>query len=151
MHPESLKILLVIGLHRDWAVRQWDVFATYLQALLEHDVYITDVNEEGETEYWKLLYGLKQAGHEWFKTLCEILGAFGMYQGIGDEGTYTTKRHDLIIGTHVDDLIGIAPMEEDLDNAEEAMEERVELDKRGTPSNMLGMELHWSKGRVTLT
>jgi len=27
----------------------------------------------------------------------------------------------------------------------------VELDKRGRPSNMLGMELHWSKGQVILT
>lgn len=77
---ETLELLLVIGLHRDWAVRQWDVVAAYLQALLEHDVYITDINEEGEVEYWKLdkaLYGLKQAGHEWFKTLCEILETFG--------------------------------------------------------------------------
>ena len=54
MRPETLKILLVIALHREWAVRQWDVVAAYLQALLKHDVYITDVNERGETEYWKL-------------------------------------------------------------------------------------------------
>jgi len=30
------------------------------------------------------------------------------------------------------------------------MEEDVELDKRGQPSNMLGIELHWSKGQVIL-
>jgi len=54
MRPETLKILLVIAQHRDWAIRQWDVVAAYLQALLQHDVYITDINEDGETEYWKL-------------------------------------------------------------------------------------------------
>jgi len=27
MRPETLKILLVIALHRDWAIRQWDVVA----------------------------------------------------------------------------------------------------------------------------
>ena len=73
--------------------------AAYLQALLEHYVYITDINEEGETEYWKwdkALYGLKQAGHEWFKTLCDILGTFGMHRCIGDEGTYTSGNHHLL-------------------------------------------------------
>jgi len=134
---ETLKILLVIALHRDWAVRQWDVVAAYLQALLQHDVYITDINEDGETEYWKLnkaLYGLKQAGHEWFKTLSQILSTFGMHQCISDEGTYTNitiqpTKAPIIISTHVDDLIGIAPTEKDLDNAEKAIEQRVELDK----------------------
>jgi len=67
MRPETLKILLVIALYQDWAIQQWDVVAAYLQALLKHDIYVTDINEQGETEFWKLdkaLYGLKQAGHE---------------------------------------------------------------------------------------
>jgi len=152
MRPETLKILLVIALHRDWAIRQWDVVAAYLQALLKHDIYITDVNEQGETEYWKLdkaLYGLKQAGHEWFKRLCEILETTGLRRCIGDKGTYRSKN--LILGTHVDDLLGIAPLEKDLDDLEGGLEKYVELDKRGKPSNMLGMELHWSKEEVVLT
>ena len=121
--------------------------AAYLQALLEHDVYITDINEE---EYWKLdkaLYALKQAGHEWFKTLCNILS---MHQCIGDEGTYTSRNYQLFIDTHVNDLIGIAPTENDLDNAENPVERRVELGKRGKPTNMLGVELHWSDRKVVL-
>jgi len=76
MRPETLKILLVIALHRGWVIRQWDVVAAYLQATLDYDVYVSDINEQGEVEYWKLnkaLYGLKQAGHEWFKTLQKIL------------------------------------------------------------------------------
>ena len=134
--------------------------AAYLQALLKHDVYIIDINKEGETKCWKLdkvLYGLKQVGHEWFKTLYEILSTLGMHQCIGDEGTYTnittkvTSTPPDIIGTHGDDLIGITPMEQDLATVEKAMEKRVELDKRGKPSNMLGMELHWSEETVILT
>ena len=76
MRPETFKILLVIAFHRDWAIRQWDVVVAYLQALLKHDVYVTDINEDGEVEYWKFdkaLHGLKQACHEWFKTLCDIM------------------------------------------------------------------------------
>jgi len=67
IRPETFKILLVKALYREWAVRQWDVIAAYLKALLKHNVYITDINKAGETEFWKVdkaLYGLKQAGHE---------------------------------------------------------------------------------------
>lgn len=67
MQPETVKIVLIIAIYRTWEIRQCDVIAAYLQAELHHDVYISDVNEEGEIEYWKLnkaLCGLKQGGHE---------------------------------------------------------------------------------------
>ena len=52
-----------------WTVCQWDVKAAYLQADLDpaHQIYIQNINQSGQTEYWKLhkaLYGLKQAGHK---------------------------------------------------------------------------------------
>jgi len=56
MHPETLKILLVIAMGNP-------PMAAYLQALLYYDVYVSDINEKEEVEYWKLnkaLYGLKQ-------------------------------------------------------------------------------------------
>ena len=69
--------------------------AAYLQALLHHDVYISDIKEQREVEYGKLkkvLYGLEQAGHECFKTLGQILATAGLHQCIGDEGTYTNQN-----------------------------------------------------------
>jgi len=51
MRPETFKMLLVIALYRKWTIRQLDVVAAYLQAPLHHEVYISDVNENGETEY----------------------------------------------------------------------------------------------------
>ena len=147
-------MLLVIALHRGWEIRQWDVVAAYLQAVLQHDVYISDINEQGKIEYWKLnkaLYGLKQAGHEWYKMLQKILKAIGITQCIGDEGAYTSKNGNILIGTHVDDLIGIAPYGKDLDTIETNCEKTVELEKRGKPAKMLGMELMWGTDHVVLT
>ena len=154
MRPETLKILLIVALYREWEVRQWDVIAAYLQAQLHHDVYISDINEEGEVEYWKLnkaLYGLKQAGHEWYKTLERILNIAGLKQCTGDEGTYAAPQGHPIVGTHVDDLIGIAPSTKDLDRLEQSIEDTVELDKRGKPRKMLGMEITWKKNCAILT
>ena len=151
MLPESLKILLVIALHRGWEVKQWDVVAAYLPAQLHHDVYISDTNEEGETEYWKLnkaLYVLKQASHEWYKTLERMLEIAGLKQCVGDEGRYTNGQ--AIVGTHVDNLIAIAPPGI-LDPIERSIEKSVELDKRGQPQKMLAMKLTWKKDEVVLT
>ena len=60
---------------------------------------------------------------------------------MGDEGCYVEKG---IIGTHVDDLLGIGPSKT-LDQVEENMSKSVKLDKRGKPRKMLGIEIEWRK------
>ena len=128
--------------------------AAYLQAPLNHDVYVQDINEKGETEYWKLhkaLYGLKQAGHEWYNTMRNIMvTTANLKQSIGDPGCFY-KNTGLILSTHVDDMIAIAQTEEELDNLERAIESQVELDKLGILKKLLGMELTWEEDSVKLT
>jgi len=41
-----------------------------------------------------------------------------MQQCIGDEGTYVNTKEQVIVRTHVDDLLGIAPTKAPLDQAE---------------------------------
>ena len=150
---ETWRILLVLTVQNNLAIRQWDVKAAYLQAPLNHDIYVQDINEKGETEYWKLhkaLYGLKQAGHEWYNTMRSIMTTTArLTQSIGDPGCFY-NNNGLILSTHVDDMIAIAKNEEELDQLEKAIETHVELDKLGIPKKLLGMELTWEKG-VKLT
>ena len=149
---ETWRILLVLAVQNNWAIRQWDVKAAYLQAPLTHEVYIQDTNEKGETEYWRLnkaLYGLKQAGHKWYKTMKTIMQQIGLQQSIGDPGCF--YKNELIISTHVDDMMAVAPTEQHLNDIEIAIEDHVELDKLGIPKKLLGMELTWTKGMVKLT
>ena len=80
-------------------------------------------------------------GHEWFKTLQKILQLVGLKQYIRDKGTYTSSNGQLIIGSHVNDLLGIVPTQTDLDKIEQSVEQHVKLDKRGKPLKLLGMEL----------
>ena len=44
--------------------------------------------------------------------------------------------------TYGDDLVGIAPNDSDLDAVEEVVGKHVELEKRGWPAKLLGMECH---------
>ena len=151
---ETWRILLVLAVQNNWAIRQWDVKAAYLQAPLTHEVYVQDINEKGQTEYWRLnkaLYGLKQAGHEWYKTMKKIMTQVGLQQSIGDPGCFYNQETGLIISTHVDDMMAVAPTEDQLNDIEIAIEHHVELEKLGIPRKLLGMELTWTKGMVKLT
>ena len=149
---ETWRILLVLAVQNKWAVRQWDVKTAYLQAPLTHEVYVQDVNEKGEIKSWRLnkaLYGLKQAGHEWYKTMKRIMTQTGLQQSIGDPGCF--YKDGLIISTHVDDMMAVAPTKTQLENIELAIEQHVELDKLGIPKKLLGMELTWDERSVKLT
>ena len=60
-----------------------------------HEIYVTDVNEEGDIEYWllhKALYELKQSRHKWYNMLSKILEHIGYNQGIGDETCFTAIK-----------------------------------------------------------
>ena len=155
---ESWRILLTIAINtQEWTVLQWDVKAAYLQANLTHDIYVKDVSETGQTEYWKLhkaLYGLKQAGHEWYNKLKTIMAKAGYTQCVGDPGCFYAMTNEnilkVIISTHVDDMVGYGTLEA-LEAFEKAVDAEVELDQLGTPTKLLGMELTWEKGSVKLT
>ena len=80
--------------------------------------------------------------------LISILAEIGFDQCIADEGCFVLSkkeenmdgRKDCIIRTHVDDMLAIG-LPAALDKAETGIEDTVELDKRGKPESMLGMEL----------
>ena len=151
---ESWRILLTLAINHGWSVAQWDVIAAYLQADLQHEIYVKDLTETGQLEYWKLhkvLYRLKQAGHEWYNRLRSIMANAGLDQCVGDPGCFRSPKGDLTICTHVDDMAGYGTPEA-LEAFEKTVESEVELDKLGKPTKLLGMELTWNKhGSVKLT
>jgi hypothetical protein len=155
MRPETWRLLLLIAMHMNWDIKQWDVVGAYLTADLQHNnVYIKDESENGEIEYWhlhKALYGLKQAGHEWYEKLRKLLRRSNFTQCLGDEGTFHQNGNQ-ILGTHVDDFLAIGPKGL-LTLTKQAIEQHVDLEDKGRPRKMLGMEMKWNDDgtEVTLT
>ena len=132
---ESWRVLLTLAINHKWAGIQWDVKAAYLQADLdpEHQIYVKDLTESGETQYWKLhkaLYGLKQAGYQWYNHLQSIMTNAGLTQCIGDPGCFKSPNGDLIISTHVDDMARYGTLAA-LKAFEKTVELEVELEKLG--------------------
>ena len=145
---ESWRVLLAIAINTPgWTVMQWDVKAAYLQADLDlkHQIYVKDLTESGETEYWKLhkaLYSLKQAGHQWYNRMRSIMIQTGYTQCVGDPRCFQSTN--IIISTHVDDMAGYGTPAA-LSTFEKAVEQEVELEKLGKPTKLLGMELTWTE------
>ena len=73
----------------------------------------------------------------------KIMTQAGLQQSIGDPGCF--HKNGLIISTHVDDMMAVAPTENQLNNIEKAIEHHVELDKLGIPQKLFRMELTWTK------
>jgi hypothetical protein len=91
--------------------------------------------------------------------LGESMAKAGLQRCIADEGVFISTLNftlppssELAIGLWVDDLIGIAPTNEALVKIEASIEKYVELEKRGKPKKVLGMEVNWVSGHeIVLT
>ena len=111
-------MLLGIAVQKDWEIRQVDVKTAYLYGDLDEDIYMEPPEGYELEKGWvwhlkKAVYGLKQAGRQWYKKLKEVLTEFSMTQVIGDPNTFVAhkvvngKRCTLILPIYVDDLIPI--------------------------------------------
>jgi hypothetical protein len=88
-----------------------------------------------------------------------IIAKASLQRCITDEGVFVPTpittlppSSELAIGSWVNDLIGIAPTNEGLDKIEARIEKYVELEKRGKPKKVLGMEVNWaSDHEIVLT
>ena len=76
----SLCVFLAICAHHSWCIRQMDIKSAYLNGVLSEDIYMWQPkgyeekgSEEKIAKLWKGLYGLKQAGWEWYATLHDFL------------------------------------------------------------------------------
>jgi hypothetical protein len=71
-----------------------------------------------------------------------VLTDCDLIQCVGDEESYFGQES--LIGTHVDDFL-VVEKPKNLDYIEQGIQRHVELDKRGRPQKMLGIEMTWEK------
>ena len=76
---ESIRTVLCIAMLNNYELQHIDVKNTYLNAPLQEEIYM--ITPEGcRTKYWHLLkglYGLHQAGHQWYLHLHDVYSELG--------------------------------------------------------------------------
>ncbi len=76
---ESIRTLLTLAANNDWELRQVDVKTAFLNGPLEEEIYMRKPEILGQG-FWCLhrgLYGLKQAGRQWYLDLDKKFNKIG--------------------------------------------------------------------------
>ena len=148
---ESIRLLLGIAAQNDWEIRQIDVKTAYLYGDLDEEIFMEPpeglrIPKGCVLLLQKAIYGLKQAGRQWFAKLKEVLTKFGMMQVVTDPNTYVARKVVngkpciLVIPVYVDDLLPMGHKEL-TDNFESHIGRYFKVTILGDASHFLGIRL----------
>lgn len=139
MNGKSWHIIFALAAKLGYKIRQFDVKNAYLNGDLKEQVYMEQPHGFGKAfpnirtpicHLLKSLYGLKQAGHVWYKLLVEILTTLlGFKQMESDNAVFVRDdgQVKVVVGGHVDDLLAMAPNEEELNKLQSDLEKHLKI------------------------
>lgn len=147
---ETIRILLAISVIRGMHVHQLDVTTAYVQGELHDTVYMeqaeTFIEPGDETKVYKLnkpLYGLKQAGREWYRKLDNYIINLGFENTVVNPCVYVglKENQDTIIIVYVDDLIIASASLRKMAQIKEKLKKQFKLKDLGKIKDILGMRI----------
>ena len=115
---KTIRLLFALAVEKDWEIRQIDVKTAYLNGDLDEEIFMAppegyNVPQGHVLLLKKSLYGLKQAGRQWYKCLKDTMSRFDLKPLANDPHTYVGhkivngEKRTIIIPVYVDDLYPI--------------------------------------------
>jgi hypothetical protein len=142
---QAIRMFLTIIAVKKKCCKQVDIVTAYLYALMnERRIYMRPPTgfEADEKITWlllKALYGLRQAGHLWWKRISEKLIAMGFKPLTEDPCIFVRGTTYIII--YVDDLLVADDTDNGIDEVIQEINEDMEVKVIGEPSRFLGCAL----------
>ena len=155
----SLRVFLAICVRHGWCIRQLDIKSAYLNGVLSEDIYMRqprgyeEKGSEGKVAKLKKgLYGLKQAGREWYATLHDFLITLGFRRTHADHSVFvfTRGKSIVMVPVYVDDKLISGNNEATLDFIQKAIGSRFKTSDLGTATWILGIRVRHDIGAGTL-
>jgi hypothetical protein len=157
----SLRCVLAVSLHLGLDVYHVDVKTAFLNSPLKFSIWIEMpkgfANEDGMThaKLNKSLYGLKQAGRDWYQCQDDLILAYDeRFQRSAVEPCLyfiVSKEVTILILVHVDDYV-IAPNSPAFRDAYlDAFEAKYPCERLGKLSTILQMGVTWATNSVSLS
>jgi hypothetical protein len=136
-----------------------DISHAYLNGELEEDIYMQQPEgfEMGGPEYVcklrKSLYGLKQAGRVWNKTLQSILLSMGFQRVQSDHSLYIFHRDGvhIFMPVFVDDITMAGKDGDKINSVIQELSSHFKLHDLGPTTQLLGMEIYKDHPNRTLS
>jgi hypothetical protein len=146
---DNARTLLAITTQHKWQVYQMDVKSTFLNGVLEEEVYVDQPHgfevKEHPTKVYRLkkaLYGLKQAPRSWYNRIDTYLIKSGFSRSQNEPTLYTKIDQQgkiLIVCLYVDDMIYTGNLE--LTSFKHAMQSEFEMIDLGIMKFFWGLRL----------
>jgi hypothetical protein len=157
----TIRTFLAIAALEDWELESMDVETAFLNAKVNEEVFVAQpegfvhLDEKGTPLVCKLqksIYGLRQASHNWNKTIDAWLQDYGFVPTRTDSCAYlmNKKGHTLVILLWVDDLIIGGNNQSVIDKFKGDISKRFKMKALGPLSWVLGMEIKRNRSTRTL-
>jgi hypothetical protein len=156
----SIRALLALAAHYDLEVDQMDVVSAYLNGDIDADIYmkqpegfVTVGQEHLVCKLQKSLYGLKQAGRQWYHKIDESLINFGFTRLQSDHCLYVLNKARLVIwlALYVDDILLISNSKRMLNRFKLWLSQQFSMKDLGEAHFILGIQITRDRANRKLT
>ena len=149
-HLDTIRLLLAIDAQMNWRVYQLDVKSTFLNGILQEEIYVElpeGFVKKGEKAkaflLKKALYGMKQAPRAWYSKIDEHLLSLGFKQSISEATLYVIHHNNdvLIVSLYVDNLLLTGNNARSVEDFKQEMMKGFEMTDLRLMTFFLGMEI----------
>ena len=156
----AIQIVATLAVRNNWELEQMDVDSTYLNAPLKETIYMWQAKgyeEPGKPNHVCLLkcavYGIRQAGHEWYDMLCQIM--YGLnFKCCRVEHTVFYKHevaNTILVAADVDDMTIARSSKRVICKFKEGLNQKVKIKDLGNLHWMLGIEVERDRATRTIS
>jgi hypothetical protein len=144
---DSIRALLCLTALHDFELRQLDVKTAYLNGPLEEEIYMNAPDGFNYScPYWRLrkgLYGLRQAGRQWYLTLHDAYTDLGYTRCESDWSVYTRRSSSSLSlsATSVDDILLASNSKLESDTAASEIDRKFSITDSGDAEWILGCRI----------
>ena len=145
----TIRLIIAWCTKHGWIMEHSDVETAYPNATLRETVYMRQpkgfsVNTHQVLILRKALYGLCQAGLEWWRLLTKVLRGHGFTQLLSDPTIFL--KEDTIVAVYVDDLIICATNQTSIEAVKKYLDQHFRMKHLGQLQHILGMRIEFSGG-----
>ncbi|PKU62899.1 Retrovirus-related Pol polyprotein from transposon TNT 1-94 [Dendrobium catenatum] len=155
----TIRILLLLAIHRNWPTLQFDISNAFLHGDLHDEVFMKQPPGFVDSQYPhyvcklnKAIYGLRQAPRQWFNKLTQSLLQFGFTFSKADPSLliYTKSQIQLYLLIYVDDLLLTGNHTPTIETLLQLLRSQFSLKQLGSIGTFLGIQVHRTSTAVIL-
>lgn len=152
MKQSLLRGVLAEACHEDWDIEQVDIKTAFLYGELNETIYLK-LPDGSYHLLQRAIYGLKQAGRQWYSRFNKSLERFGLQRLHGDPCCYhmRTGADTLIAMIHVDDVIITGSDSKMITKFKQALRDEYRMTDMGPIKHCLGWEISRDRKNRILT